>query len=100
MTTKDKIKAFIEENAKYKVGQTVFFRSSGKPYYAKVTSVHIDCSEGDFAYRGGLYDSYIGLESKLYGSIEELRNAVVKELQADADRWRNMYKVDAYDTND
>ena len=97
MTKKEKINAFINENAKYKVGQTVFFRSSGKPYYAKVTSVRIDCSEGDFAYRGGLHDSYIGLESKLYGSIEELRNAVIKELQADADRWRNMYKVDAYD---
>ena len=94
MTNKDKIKAFINENAKYKVGRTVYFFDHGKICMATITGISIDCCYWDFVYYGGKWDTPLGRESKLYGSLDGARNARCAELGSELGRLSSVTEDD------
>ena len=95
MTNKDKIKAFINENAKYKVGQTVYFYDRGRICMATITGISIDCCYWDFVYYGGKWDSPLRLESELYGSFSDACKARCVELEHELARMAALNKDDA-----
>ena len=94
MTTKEKSKAFIEENAKYEVGQTVYWDEGGKPCCAKVSAVDISSGCHDFIYFGGRWNSVLGMEAQVYRSLSELSNARCLELTQSLTNWAKMTKDD------
>ena len=95
MTTKEKIKAFIQENAKYKVGQEVYFYDHDRICMATVTCVRIDCDYLDFFYHGGKWNNPLGREAKLYGSFGDARYARCVELDHELARLAALNKDDA-----